>query len=148
MKRSRTRHAFTMVEILLVIGLLVFLGTVSVVAYNQIKANADKDSTRLLVNETVDAIDLYYIGMNSYPDSSEGLQALITKPSDEKLAERWAGPYLKNSQIPVDPWRNELKYERLDSSSEGGPAFRVFSYGPDGQEGTDDDISSFKGSTF
>lgn len=142
MKRSRaTRRGFTMVEVLLVIGLLVFLGTVSVVAYSRIKEGADKDSTKLLVNETADAIELYHVNMNKFPTTTEGLQALITKPTDERRAERWMGPYLRHRKIPVDPWGNEVKYERLDESDEG-PPFRVFSYGPDGQEGTEDDISS------
>ncbi|MHC4294126.1 MAG: type II secretion system major pseudopilin GspG [Planctomycetota bacterium] len=144
MKRSRARrNAFTLVEVLLVIGLLVFLGTVSVVAYTRIQASADKDSARLLVNQTAEAVNLYQVTMRKLPESDEGLQALVTKPSDEREAERWDGPYLKNARIPVDPWGNELKYERLDTSGEG-PPFRVFSYGPDGREGSEDDISSVK----
>ena len=40
---NRRSRAFTLIEVLLVIGLLVVLGTVAVVGYTGIKAGADKD---------------------------------------------------------------------------------------------------------
>ena len=74
-----------------------------------------------------------------------GLTALIEKPDDEADAEKWAGPDLKDAVIPVESWGNELKYEKIDRDEDDyGPEFKVFSYGPDGDEGTDDDISSHK----
>lgn len=141
------RKAFTLIEVLLVVAILVVLMGVGVVGYSKIKKGADIDTTRLLVGNTAEAVKLYYSSMNTYPTDDEGLQALITKPDDEKLAEKWRGPYLEKG-IPVDAWSNELKYERLESTGDDtGPAFRVFSYGPDGQEGTDDDISSVETKT-
>ena len=148
MKRCRRRSAFTLIEVMLVIGILLVLGTVGVVGYQRIKQGTDKNSTKIMVDNTVHAVELYHLAVNAYPTSEEGLGALITAPDDEKLAEKWrdgGGPWLKDRAIPVDPWGSELKYERLtDSADATGPAFRIFSYGPDRQEGTDDDISSVK----
>ena len=151
MKRSRMRRsAFTLIEVMLVIGILLVLGTVGVVSYRRMQEGADKNSTRIMIDSAVQAVDLYYLAVKQYPSSDQGLSAMITPPEDESLAEKWrdgGGPWLKNGVIPVDPWGNELKYELLDQGTDGtGPAFRVFSYGPDRQEGTDDDISSNTGS--
>ncbi len=142
--RSR-RKGFTLIEILLVIALLAFLGTVSVVSLQKVRRQADKDSTQLLVNNTASAVEMYQVHMNAVPEDDDGLTALIEKPDDESDAEKWAGPYLKPAQIPLDSWGNELKYEKIDRDEDDyGPEFKVFSYGPDGDEGTDDDIASHK----
>lgn len=139
------RKGFTLIEILLVIALLAFLGTVGVVALQQVRRKADRDSTQLLVNNTATAVEMYEVNMNKVPDDDDGLTALIEKPDDEVDAEKWAGPYLKGATIPIDSWGNELKYEKLDRDEDDyGPEFKIFSYGPDGDEGTDDDISSYK----
>lgn len=146
---SLRRRAFTLIELMLVIAILLVLGTVSVVAYRGIKAGADKNATRIMIQGTVRAVDLYQIALNKYPSTDLGLQALITVPDDEKQAEKWrngGGPFLRDGKIPVDPWGNELKYSLKETtgSTESGPPFRIFSYGPDGQEGTDDDISNYE----
>jgi len=142
---KKRRMGFTLIEVLLVIAILLVLGTVSVVAYTRIKEGADKKATKLLVDQTVDAVNLYHLAVNRYPEDDQGLQALLTAPDDEALAEKWrdgGGPFLDTGKIPLDPWGTELKYARRDAT-EVGPAFRVFSCGPDGTEGTDDDISSY-----
>jgi len=140
--RSR-RKAFTLIEVLLVVAILILLMGVAVVGYDKIREGAREDTTKALVNQTAGAVRLFDVNMNRYPTDDEGLQALISKPDEENEAAKWRGPYLVKGTIPVDAWGNELKYERLESSGdEVGPPFRVFSYGPDGQEGTEDDISN------
>lgn len=152
MKRYCARSAgFTLIEVLLVIGILLVLGTVSVVGYTRIKAGADKKATRLMVNQTVDAVSLFFTAVNRFPDSAEGLEALITLPEDENDAEKWTsggGPFLKNGRIPLDPWGSELRYELAEEAmgtyaGTTGPGFRLWSLGPDGQDGTEDDIRNW-----
>ena len=96
-----------------------------------------------MVDDLCQHIDRYHFNMGEYPESGEeGLESLINKPDDEKLAEKWGdAPYIK--KVPVDPWGEPLQYEKLDN--EGGVnAYRVFSTGPDKEEGTDDDISNIE----
>jgi general secretion pathway protein G len=145
MKRSYGRWAaFTLIEVLLVIGILLVLGTVSVVAYTQVKASADKNTARLLVNSTVNAVKQYQVAMGKFPDSEQGLKALTTKPEDPKEAEKWR-LFLEDGKIPVDSWGNELKYEYVgpNTSNAGAPEFHVWSLGPDGRDGSEDDIRSW-----
>lgn len=140
-KRNTRRVGFTLMEILLVIAILVVLASVGVAVYTGIKARADEDATKLMVNELCDAINSYQMHMNEYPESGEeGLESLINKPDDEDLAKKWGGPYIK--KVPVDPWGEPLQYEKLDEDDNN--PYRVFSTGKDKEEGTDDDISSIE----
>ena len=45
--------------------------------------------------------------MRSYPGS---IQDLINKPSDARAADKWSGPYLKESSATTDPWDNEIRF--------------------------------------
>lgn len=140
--RRRTRVGFTLIEVLLVIGILVVLGTVGVVVYSNVREGANEDMARAMVDDTERAVELFYNDMNTYP-GEEGFAELMQKPEDEKLAERWNGPYLE--KVPVDPWGGELKYEKVEvEEGSTGPKFHIWSNGPDGEEGTEDDIRNWE----
>ena len=150
-KSRRTRGGFTLIEVMLVIGILLVLGTVSVVGLSRMQAAANKKTTKLLVDNTADAVDLFYTVMNKYPGNETGLTAMISVPDDEAEAMAWnegGGPFLADGKVPADPWRNELRYELQEITSDMmGRAFVVWSLGPDGQDGTDDDIRSWQQTT-
>jgi general secretion pathway protein G len=149
---SMRRRGFTLIEVLLVLVILMILGGVAVVVYPRIQAGAEKNAAKVMVDNTAQGVELYRTAVGKYPTTEEGLNALINAPEDAKLAEKWrngGGPWLKDGVIPNDPWNNPLKYELLQTSegssgtpAPSGPAFRVWSTGPDGTDGTEDDISS------
>lgn len=144
--RGKRRGGFTLIEVMLVIGILVMLGTVAVIGYTQIRKGANINTAQAMVNETAHAVELYYNAMSNYP-ADDGLAALYTVPSDEAEKTKWVnggGPFLKNSETPNDPWGNALQYEKVEGAEVGGVGFHVWSNGPDGQSGTDDDIRSWK----
>ena len=149
MRRSVARRAgLTLIELLLVIGILLVLGTVSVVSYTRIKEGTDKKATKIMVDSTVEAVTLFQIEIGRYPSEDEGLQALINVPDDEIEAKKWrdgGGPWLKDGKIPVDPWGNELKYEFVEEegTTPTGPPFHIWSLGPDKEDGTEDDIRNW-----
>ena len=75
-----------------------------------------------------------------------GLGALLKKPTfqNERLGERWLGPYLKPGTKLEDPWGNVIQYETVDRSlaeDKSGPPYKLYSMGPDGQANTEDDIT-------
>jgi general secretion pathway protein G len=149
MIRSRTRRsAFPLFEVLLVLGLIAMLAGVAVVGYTRVQGSANKNAAKALVASTAHAVKLYHMQMNSVPTTEEGLAALFTVPQDEKQAQLWrdgGGPFLEESRVPVDPWQQELKYEKVDAGlgDTAGPEFRVWSVGPDKADQTEDDIKSW-----
>lgn len=80
----------------------------------------------------------------TFPTTEQGLQALITPPGDgdESTVTGWRGPYLYTDTLPKDPWGNEYQY-----AYEGGDSPRIWSWGPDKKDGTDDDIRSWSSGT-
>jgi general secretion pathway protein G len=72
-----------------------------------------------------------------YPDSSEGLNALVEQPGD---LENWRGPYLKKG-VPKDPWGNAYVY--VYPGRENESSYDLLSLGPDGKKSTDDDITNW-----
>jgi len=140
-RRSTRRVGFTLIEVLLVIAILLLLAGISVGVYFKIQAGSEIDAARILVEEVAGQVDLFRMHMKRYPSSEEGLQELVTEPEDENEAKLWRGPYLKNKQIPKDPWQEEIKYELLEDENAAAP-YRVYSTGPDKEDGSEDDISS------
>jgi general secretion pathway protein G len=121
-------------EVLLVLAILVILGTLAVTNFSKVFAGAKVKTARNQLSEFKTPLNIYQMDIGTYPDNNAGLQALRNPPADLADVSKWNGPYLGN-EIPPDPWDNPYMYERIDQNS-----FRVYSAGPDGQVGTDDDI--------
>ena len=97
----------------------------------QKKARADAAQAQIGLFEN--AIKMYEMHVQSYPTTSQGLQAL-RQPAGEIPG--WSGPYL-DKEVPLDPWGNPYQYELINPDT-----YRIWSLGPDGMDGSADDISS------
>ncbi len=135
-ERRRPMRGFTMIELLLV---LVILGVLAVMVVPRFAGRSEQARVTAAKNDLarlVVALDSFEIDNGRYPDSSEGLAALVRRPNN---VTNWTGPYLQNVQSePKDPWGNPYRYVYPSRRNEGG--YDLYSIGPDGQEGTDDDI--------
>lgn len=142
------RGGFTLIEILLVIVIILLLAGALVIFVLPQQEGAEKNTTRLMLNQVSSALDTYRLNMGHYPTEEEGgVDALLTKPTfeNERMGERWKGPYLKPGTRLEDAWGNKLRYEvvaRSEDTSDTKSAlpYKLFSIGPDGQPDTDDDI--------
>ena len=149
MRRER-RRGFTLIEVLLVILILGMLATVFIIAVGGTRERARKETTMLKLKAIENALETYNMHVGNYPTEEQGgLQALRIKPTfeDEKTAEKWSGPYLRED--PLDAWGHPFNYTLLDASqaTELGVPFKLWSDGPDGQDGTDDDIRNWQEAT-
>ena len=64
--------------------------------------------------------------------------ALLVPPSSQPQPKNWKGPYLKLKDLPTDPWGNAYQYAYPGQRNLNG--YDLWSLGPDGQDGTEDDI--------
>jgi general secretion pathway protein G len=154
--KSKRAAGFTLIEILLVIVIILLLAGALVVFVLPQQKGAEKNTTKLLLQNVGTALDTYRLNVGHYPTEQEGgLDALLKKPQfeNEKLGEKWNGPYLKPGTTLDDPWGNKLRYELADATSssdneqKGALPYKLYSVGPDGQPDTDDDIKLMAEST-
>ena len=71
-------------------------------------------------------LDLYKLDVGSYPNTEQGLQALVAQPAGVAT---WNGPYLKGEGVPADPWSRPYSYRA--PSSRGGREYDLCSAGAD-----------------
>ncbi|MBT3279125.1 MAG: prepilin-type N-terminal cleavage/methylation domain-containing protein [Phycisphaerales bacterium] len=141
-RRIRRNQGFTLVEVLLVLGILVTLAAVSISVFGGTEKKAKiSAATAQIESLCTQSIDIYIRHMGEAPET---LEDLLNAPDDEEKAKEWGGPYVKKNKFPPkDPWGKELIYERLEDD-DGNNTYKLTSSGPNKTEGDDDDISNIE----
>jgi len=135
---SRRRRGFTLIELLLVMVILAVLAALVIPKFAGRGEDARKSAAQTQISSLFGtALDVYEADNGAYPVTAQGLQALRSKPSTAPEPKRWKGPYLKGD-VPLDPWGNAYVYRAPGQNNADG--YDLFSIGPDGREGTEDDI--------
>lgn len=114
--------------VLVIVGLLA--GFVGPKLFAQL-GKSEAKVARAQIDALGKALDQYRLDVGHYPDSAQGLPALMNNPGEES---RWQGPYLAKS-LPPDPWGRPYLYR---SPGEHGE-YDLYSLGRDGQAGGDGD---------
>ena len=132
------QKGFTLLEVMVVI---VILGILASMVVPNLMGNKDKADQQKAVSDIValeNALDMYRLDNSIYPTTEQGLEALVQKPTISPEPRNYReGGYVK--RLPQDPWRND--YLLLSPGEQG--KIDIFSAGPDGQPGTEDDIGSW-----
>ena len=137
---SAARGGFTILELLLVMVILTVLAGIVGSRFVGQSTSARIRAARTQLEIFVLALNRFEIDMGRFPSSNEGLEALVERPADGDTY--WQGPYIDSNTIPLDQWGNPWNYRfpgRYRSDS-----FDLWSNGPDGREGGDDDITNWE----
>lgn len=99
------------------------------------KARISKDAitVRKSLDALATALGRYHYHTGQFPTEEEGLFILA---STQVVKPGWNGPYIHGGRILRDPWKHDYVY----IPGENGAAPSLFSMGPDGKPGTNDDI--------
>ncbi len=130
---------FTLVELLVVLGIIALLATLvgpRVLAYF---SKAKSETAQVQIRNLTSAVELYFLDVGAYPDGQTGLKALLDDPPG---VSNWHGPYLTLKSGIVDPWGNAYLYKVPGDHG----AFDIVSLGRDGRvggDGEDRDIVSW-----
>jgi general secretion pathway protein G len=129
---------FTLIELLLVVVIIGILAAIVVPKLAGRSEDARISAAKGDLAAFKTALGAYEVDSGKYPSASQRLDALVAKPASAPEPKNWKGPYIDKSEIPKDPWGNEYQY--LIPGLKNPNGFDLFSYGPDGQAGTEDDI--------
>ncbi|MBP7052925.1 MAG: type II secretion system major pseudopilin GspG [Phycisphaerae bacterium] len=131
----RRRRGFTLVELLVVVGIIAMLATMLVPRVFKGMGKAKTDIARAKMAVIEDSLARFQYDCGRLPDEAEGgLECLLAPPAE--LEDKWNGPYLKKSQL-LDPWGNEYQYLAEGQTNVG--SYDIISYGADGAEGGEGD---------
>lgn len=141
-RQSTSRRAgFTLVEMLIVLGILVAMFALVLPRFLGSQKKAKIDLSKTQIGAFRAALERYYIDCDRFPTTEQGLQALVAAPADLPANVTWHGPYV-SSDIGADPWGNPYQYEYPPTQGAGDTP-DIWSYGPDGEDGTEDDVCSW-----
>lgn len=143
MKRRR-RAGFTLIEVLLVAGILALLAAFAIPKLFEQATEAKINLAKAAVGRNGPigkALGSYQYNMGALPDSDEGLAALF-QSRDRMDDDRYKGPYLDGSyEELLDPWGKPFEFRAPGDVNE--ESYDLWSVGPDGiddggKEGSDD----------
>lgn len=145
MRRTERSRGFTLIEVLLVAGILALLAAFAV---PRLFSTANQAKVKL-AEAAVEgngpigkALGSYKWDMGRFPETDEGLAALFETKEKHKDNQKFNGPYLEGPfQKLKDPWENPYEYRCPGEFNEDG--YDLWSRGQDGvddggKEGSDD----------
>ncbi|QGM46181.1 type II secretion system protein GspG [Methylocystis heyeri] len=125
---ARSGAGFTLIEMLVVLGIIgLIVGLVGPRVLNYL-SDAKVKTAQIQIENIASSLDLFYLDTGRYPNTEEGLGALVQRPHD---ASAWNGPYLKSNSVPKDPWGHAYIYR---APGQNGP-YDIGSVGPEGRDG-------------
>ena len=118
--RAVARGAFTLMEVLVVVAILVVLAGVGGVVYMRYLDKAKEDKARIDVNTLDEAVMAHKVQSDGdYPQTLREL----TVPAEGK-------PAALTESALKDPWGNEYKYEPQNKDATGRP--HIYAQAPSG----------------
>lgn len=135
----RSQAGFTLIEIMVVV--LIIAGLAYIVGTNVIGQGerAKVKQAEIQIRQFEQALQLFKFDNGFYPETQQGLQALVSSPEVGREARNWRR-YMEASNVPLDPWGEEFLYVGADQTQDG--LYDLRSSGPDGAANSGDDISS------
>ena len=129
-----SRSAFTLIEMLIVIGLIAAIMSIVVVNFGGTSEQAKFQLVETFVESSVAVpLESYKSAYGQYPSTSQGLKSLL-----EPLPRSQQAPLKK---LAADPWGAPYQYRYPGQKNPG--SYDIWSIGPDGQTNTADDVGNW-----
>jgi general secretion pathway protein G len=134
-------RGFTLIEIMVVVVIIGLMAAVIVPSVMRRVDDAKVARVKSDIQGIETALTMYRLDNSKFPTAEQGLQALVTQPTDPTIKHWKAGGYLEH--LNKDPWGNDYLYVYPGTH---GKDYDLYSLGADGQpggEGVDADIGNW-----
>ncbi len=129
----RRAGAFTLIEMMLVLGIIVVLMGVGIRMLIGNRQYAQEVAAEAQLQHIQTQLQTYETFNLRLPTTAQGLKALVEKPSTQPVPKRWKQLL---TELKPDPWGNPYQYRNPGTKNKDG--YDLFSFGPDGVESGDD----------
>jgi len=139
------RRGFTLIEVMIVIAIVLALtGLIGVAVFSR-RDDAKKDTAKIELNTLKSALNMFRADFDRWPTDGEGVKVLWDKTVLDAESEadkgKWKSAYLTDPK-PMDMWGSPWGYRQKGEHGDEAK-YDLWSYGPDKQDGTEDDITSW-----
>jgi len=120
---------------------IIILGLIAGLVMPNIIGKGEQAKQKLVcvqMESVANALQMFKLSNGIYPETTEGLKALVKNPDSEKYPNYEPG-YLE--KVPTDPWKNNYIYIKTDDG------FDLISLGADRKEGGTKENKDIKFST-
>ncbi len=129
----RRQRGFSLMELMVVLLIIGLLGAAVTVGVRGAREQGRITTAEMEINNLENGLEMFNSLTARYPTQDEGLEVLLKPIGKSELG------ILKKKGELNDPWGNPYLYIVTGDKAE---PFEVLSAGPDGREGTDDDLSN------
>ena len=137
--QKNMRQGFSLIELMIVI---VILGLLAAMVMPSLTGKGEEAKRNLVCVQMKSvyngALDMFKVNNSMYPTTSEGLEALVKNPDEDKYSNYSTSGYFKDNKLPKDSWGKEFIYINNDGHVE------LISLGADKKEGGKDEALDIK----
>ena len=138
-QRQKNINGFTLVEIMLVV---IIIAALSAMVIPRLTGRSEKAKEAVakadIEAHLATALKLYELDNGNFPTTSQGLKALLEKPTASPAPPNWSGPYIERE--PIDPWGRAYLYA---SPGQHRSDYDLYSKGKE-EKKEEDDIVNWK----
>lgn len=138
MKNKKTKKGFTLVEIMIVI---IILGLLAALVVPNLIGKGEEAKQKLVcvqMKSVSEALNMFKADNGVFPETEEGIDALIKNPDADKYKNYSPSGYLGSKNAPLDPWKNKFIYLN------NGTSYEIISLGADKAEGGEGESKDIK----
>lgn len=137
---SRLSAAFTLMEMMLVLFIIALILGGGVYLMQNVGQDAEVNKAASDIKTWETNLVRYKTKAMMLPTQQQGLVAMVTQPTVEPLPKRWSA--LAKPEALTDPWGRPYQYRNPGKKDPAG--YDLYSLGPDGVEGTPDDVGNWQ----
>ena len=133
-----SRRGFTLMEMLIVLSIIALLMGMVIFQISTSTDDAKREKVQADLLTFKEMLAAYELGNGSLPTTDQGIKALWSKPTVEPVPPRW---HAELESETLDPWGHPYRF--LNPGKHNPDKYDVYSTGPSGQDGGDDNIGNW-----